>query len=74
MAALVHLAVGFASKPLSRKVPVLVLIVAAELLDIFAILFALIGIERTGLRPVDSWTCYVTGMVHSVWGPRVAIS
>ena len=53
MAALVHIAVGFASKPLSRKKPVWVLIIAAELLDIFAILFALFGIERTGYAP---WT------------------
>jgi hypothetical protein len=51
MAALVHIAAGFASKPLSRKVPVWVLIIATEVLDILAIIFALIGIEKTGYIP-----------------------
>ena len=53
MAALVHVAVGFAAKPLSPKVPVWVMIIAAEVLDIFAILFGLIGVEKAGNNP---WT------------------
>ncbi len=51
MAALVHIAAGFASKPLSRKVPVWVLIAATEMLDILAIAFALVGIEKAGYIP-----------------------
>jgi hypothetical protein len=51
MAALVHIAAGFASKPLSSKVPVWVMIVAAEMLDIFAILFGYLGIEKAGYIP-----------------------
>ncbi len=53
MAALVHVAAGFAARPFSRKVPVWVLIIAAEILDIFAILFGFIGIERPDYSP---WT------------------
>jgi len=53
MAALVHIAAGFAAKPFSRKVPVWVLILAAEILDIFAVLFGFVGIEKPGYYP---WT------------------
>jgi len=68
MAALVHVAVGFAAKPLSRKVPVWVLIIAAEALDIFAILFGLIGIEKLGNNP---WT---HGLVMSLaWSIGCAV-
>ena len=51
MAALVHVAVGVAFRPLSRKVPVWVLIVATEVLDLMALLLGLIGIERAGYIP-----------------------
>jgi len=51
MAALVHIAAGFASRPLSRKVPVWFLIIAAETLDILALLFWLLGVEKTGYFP-----------------------
>jgi hypothetical protein len=51
MAALVQVAVGFASKPLSKKVPVGLLIVATELLDILAIGFSIIGLEKNGFAP-----------------------
>ncbi len=51
MAALVRVALGFASKPIARKVAVWVSIIATELLDIFAVPFALVGIERTGHVP-----------------------
>lgn len=52
MAALVHIAAGFSTKPLLRKVPVWALIVAAEILDVFAILFGFVGIERPGSYPL----------------------
>ncbi len=66
MAALVHIAAGFAARPLSRKVPVWVLIIAAEILDIFAILFGFVGIERPGYYP---WT---HGLVMSLaWSVSV---
>jgi len=48
MAALAHIAVGFAARPLSKKVPVGILILATMFLDLLAIAFALIGIEKTG--------------------------
>jgi hypothetical protein len=51
MAALVHIAVGFAAKPIEKRVPVGVAIVATELLDLLAILFAALGIERAGSIP-----------------------
>jgi hypothetical protein len=51
MAAIVHVAVGFASKPLSKRVPVGLLILAAELLDILAIGFSIIGLEKDGFAP-----------------------
>ena len=51
MAALVHIAVGFVAKPLEASVPVGVSIVAAEILDILAIIFSLLGIESAGSIP-----------------------
>ena len=54
MAALVHVAAGFASRPLSRKVPVWVLIVATEVLVAWSVAFGALCIWifrnfRTGL-------------------------
>ncbi len=51
MAALVHVAVGFASKPLGKRVPVGVLVVAAALLDLLATVFSYVGLERNGSIP-----------------------
>ena len=67
MAALVHVAVGFAAKPLSPKVPVWVMIIAAEVLDIFAILFGLIGVEKAGNNPWTHGLGNVTCVVHRKW-------
>lgn len=51
MAALVPIAVGFVAKPLDTRVPVGVSIAAAEVLDILAIIFSLLGIESEGSIP-----------------------
>jgi hypothetical protein len=51
MAALVHVAAGFESKPLGKKVPVGLLIAATELLDLLAIGFSLLGVEKNGFCP-----------------------
>ena len=51
MAALVHVAVGFASRPLSKKVPVGLLIMATEFLDILAIGLSVVGLEKNGFAP-----------------------
>lgn len=48
MAALAHISIGFVSRLLSKKVPVGILILATEFIDILAIAFAIIGIEKTG--------------------------
>lgn len=46
MAGIGHLGVGFAAKPLAPKVPLWVLLVASELLDILWLLFYLVGIDK----------------------------
>lgn len=46
MAAVAHLGIGFAAKPLAPKVPLWVLLVASELLDIFWLLFYVTGIDK----------------------------
>jgi hypothetical protein len=46
MAALGHLAVGFAAKPLAPKVPLGVLLAATEVNDILWVAFNITGIER----------------------------
>jgi hypothetical protein len=51
MAALVHVAVGLAAKPASSRVPVGISILAAEFLDILAILFGVLGIETMQSSP-----------------------
>lgn len=48
MAGLLHVAVGFAARPLSKKAPVGVLILAVLLTDLLWIVFALTGIEKEG--------------------------
>ena len=69
MAALAHVAVGFASRPSSRKVPVGILILAAEFLDILAIAFVILGIEKTGYIP---WSHGL--FMSAVWSVIVATS
>jgi hypothetical protein len=68
MAALVHVAVGFASKPLSKKVPIGLLIVATEFLDILAIGFSIIGLEKNGFAP---WSHGL--FMAGVWSASMAI-
>jgi hypothetical protein len=68
MAAIVHVAVGLASRPLSKKVPVGLLIVAAELLDILAIGFSVIGLEKNGFAP---WSHGL--FMAGVWTVLIAI-
>lgn len=53
MAGLVHVAAGFAAKPLVPRAPVWLTIVAAVLLDLLAAAFALLGLEKMGHAP---WT------------------
>ena len=48
MAALVHIAVGFAAKPIEKRVAVGIAIVATEVLDLLAILLGAVGIEKAG--------------------------
>jgi len=51
MAALVHVAAGFASKPLGKKVPVGILVGAAASLDLLAMIFSYVGLERNDSIP-----------------------
>jgi membrane-bound metal-dependent hydrolase YbcI (DUF457 family) len=46
MAGIAHFAFGFAAKPLKPKVPLAVWLVGSELLDVLAITFSYIGLER----------------------------
>lgn len=46
MAAVAHLGIGFAAKPLVPKVPLWVLLVASELLDILWIAFYVTGVDK----------------------------
>jgi hypothetical protein len=54
MAALAHFSFGFAAKRIAPKVPLGFLLVACGLIDIFAIVFPLIGIDANGSPPY--WT------------------
>ena len=51
MAALVHVAAGFAAKPLGERVPVGILVVGAAFLDLLAMAFSYAGFERNGSIP-----------------------
>ena len=51
-----HLAIAFATKPLARKVPLIVLLIAAELLDLLAFGFIAIRLERTAPDPWIPWS------------------
>ncbi len=68
MAALAHIAIGFASRPSSKKVPVGILILAAEFIDILAIVFAILGIEKTGYIP---WSHGL--FMSAIWSVIMAI-
>ena len=50
MGPLGHCAVGMAAKPLAPKVPLGILLLATEILDIFAIVFGYAGIEGTAVK------------------------
>lgn len=47
MAGLGHIGVGFAAKPLAPKVPLVVLLVATEVIDILWAVFYFIGVDRS---------------------------
>ena len=48
MAALAHIAVGFASKPLGKGVPVGILVGVTVFLDLLAMVFSYVGLEANG--------------------------
>ena len=48
-----HLGIGFAARRVAPKVPLWVLLVATEVLDLLSFLFMAIGIERMGTTTVD---------------------
>lgn len=51
-----HFAVGLAAKPLAPKVPLGILLLATEILDILATAFASAGIELTTKTPGIPWS------------------
>ncbi len=51
-----HLAIAFATKPCARKVPLIVLLIATEVLDLLAFGFIAIGLERTAPDPWIPWS------------------
>jgi hypothetical protein len=48
-----HLAIGLATKPTAAKVPVWVLLLASELLDLLSFGFQAMGIEDFGVSHTD---------------------
>jgi hypothetical protein len=48
-----HLALGFATKPATPKVPLWILLVATEVLDLLTIPFQALGIEKFALSQAD---------------------
>jgi hypothetical protein len=48
-----YLAIGFAAKPTAPKLPLLVLLVASEALDLLSFGFAVIGIEKLGISQTN---------------------
>jgi hypothetical protein len=48
-----HLGLGFAVKPTAEKVPLLLLLIASEMLDILSFIFEALGIERFAVMHMD---------------------
>ena len=48
-----HLGIGFAAKPIAPRVPLWLLLVATEALDLLSFVFVTIGIEQLGVTQVD---------------------
>ena len=48
-----HLGIALAARPIARKVPLWVLLVASEVLDLLCFGFIALGIEKTGLSHTD---------------------
>ena len=51
-----HFAIAFATKPMAPKVPLIVLLVATELIDLLAFGFIAVGLERTAPDPWFPWS------------------
>lgn len=51
-----HLAIGFAAKPAAPKAPLLVLLLATEILDLLCFGFLATSIERAGPDPWFPWS------------------
>lgn len=57
MAAIAHLGIGFAAKPLAPKVPLWVLLIASEFLDILWLGFYVTGIDRNvSMERASPWS------------------
>ena len=70
MGPLGHFSVGLAAKPVTPKLPLGVLLLATEILDIFAIAFGYAGIEGAGEKGLP-WS---HGMFMSVvWSVAAAL-
>lgn len=66
MAAVAHLGIGFAAKPLAPKVPIWVLLIASELLDILWLAFYVIGVDRNvSMDRASPWSHGL--FMSSVW-------
>lgn len=48
-----HLAIGFAAKPFAPKVPLVVLLIASEALDILNFGFEVVGLEELGVSQIS---------------------
>jgi len=51
-----HIAIAFAAKPLAPKLPLIILLVATELIDLLAFGFIAMGLERTAPDPWFPWS------------------
>jgi hypothetical protein len=51
-----HLAIAFAAKPVAPKLPLWLLLVATEILDLLAFVFMAIGIEHGPPNPALAWS------------------
>ena len=70
-----HLALGLAAKPAAPRVPLLVLILATEALDLLTLAFLAIGIEKYGVTHTDFSQGLVMESPASIaWSPSLIMA
>lgn len=77
MAALAHIGLGFAVKPINPRIPVWMSIIACEAIDILCVIFQRIGIESMGNVPWSHglsasllWSIFIGAVFYIIYRDR----